>query len=231
VRLNQVPVAVSDLDRSVAFYGRLGLEQIVAGDGYARFACPDGDSTFSIHQAPTVSASATTVYFECEDLAAMVSALQGDGVVFARGPVDQPWLWREARTVARAGTTIQHRNSERGGDGPPGGADHARCIVIGPDLHAVSRAADSANLRTVPAEHVDPTYADPLPDAPTIATMAKRSRRCVEPRDRIPSNAIVPRDVPGRSLLGDSASPRAKPASRGGLLLPALVLTAEQGRS
>ncbi|MGO9753122.1 MAG: VOC family protein [Solirubrobacteraceae bacterium] len=97
MRLNQVTVAVSDLDRSVAFYGRLGLEQIVAGDGYARFACPDRDSTFSIEQAPTVSASATTVYFECEDLAARVSALQGDGVVFERGPVDQPWLWREAR--------------------------------------------------------------------------------------------------------------------------------------
>ncbi len=31
-----------------------------------------------------------------------------------------------------------------------------------------------------------------------------------------------------RLLVGDSASPRAKPASRGGLLLPALVLAAEQ---
>ncbi len=36
---------------------------------------------------------------------------------------------------------------------------------------------------------------------------------------------------PARSRLGDCASPRAKPASRGGLLLPALVLAAEQRRS
>ncbi len=35
----------------------------------------------------------------------------------------------------------------------------------------------------------------------------------------------------GLLLVGDSASPRAKPASRGGLLLPALVLAAQQGRS
>jgi catechol 2,3-dioxygenase-like lactoylglutathione lyase family enzyme len=37
VRLNQVTLAVSDLARSVDFYRRLGLEQIVADAGYARF--------------------------------------------------------------------------------------------------------------------------------------------------------------------------------------------------
>jgi catechol 2,3-dioxygenase-like lactoylglutathione lyase family enzyme len=97
VRLNQVTLAVSDLNRSVAFYTRLGLEQIVADDHYARFVCPDGDSTLSLESAQTVSASATTVYFECENLDATVSALEFDGVVFEHGPVDQPWLWREAR--------------------------------------------------------------------------------------------------------------------------------------
>jgi catechol 2,3-dioxygenase-like lactoylglutathione lyase family enzyme len=97
VRLNQVTLAVSDLDRSVAFYTRLGLEQIVADDGYARFVCPDGDSTLSLERVPTVPASATTVYFECEDLDAIVSALQLEGVTFEHGAVDQPWLWREAR--------------------------------------------------------------------------------------------------------------------------------------
>ena len=48
MRLNQVTLAVSDLDRSVAFYRSLGLEQIVADEDYARFACPDGESTLSV---------------------------------------------------------------------------------------------------------------------------------------------------------------------------------------
>jgi catechol 2,3-dioxygenase-like lactoylglutathione lyase family enzyme len=97
VRLNQVTLAVTDLDRSVAFYLGLGLEQLVADDDYARFVCPDGDSTLSLERAQTVPTSATTVYFECEDLDATVSALQADGIAFEHGPVDQSWLWREAR--------------------------------------------------------------------------------------------------------------------------------------
>jgi catechol 2,3-dioxygenase-like lactoylglutathione lyase family enzyme len=97
VRLNQVTLAASDLDRSVDFYGRLGLKQIVAGDGYARFACPDGDSTLSLERSDQVPPSATTVYFECDDLDGTVSALEAAGLSFEHPPADQPWLWREAR--------------------------------------------------------------------------------------------------------------------------------------
>ena len=97
MRLNQVTLAVGDLDRSVAFYRGLGLRQIVADDRYARFELPDGDSTLSLEWIGTVPPSATTVYFECEDLDAAVSRLEQGGVRFEHGPVDQPWLWREAR--------------------------------------------------------------------------------------------------------------------------------------
>ena len=97
MRLNQVTLAVSDLDRSAAFYRSVGLEQIVADEGYARFACPDGESTLSLERLETVSACATTVYFECDDLDATVSALEAAGLSFEHAPVDQPWLWREAR--------------------------------------------------------------------------------------------------------------------------------------
>ena len=97
MRLNQVTLAVSDLDRSVAFYRGLGLEQIVADDDYARVACPDGESTLSLEQVEAVPPSATTVYFECEDLDGTVSALEEGGLEFEHAPVDQPWLWREAR--------------------------------------------------------------------------------------------------------------------------------------
>jgi catechol 2,3-dioxygenase-like lactoylglutathione lyase family enzyme len=97
VRLNHVTVAVTDLERSVAFYRRLGLEQIVGGtDHYARFLCPDGDSTFSLHVAEEVPAGATTVHFECDDLDERVDDLKAAGVSFEQDPTDQPYLWREA---------------------------------------------------------------------------------------------------------------------------------------
>jgi catechol 2,3-dioxygenase-like lactoylglutathione lyase family enzyme len=97
VRLNQVTLAVTDLRRSVDFYRRLGLEQLVAAEDYARFACPDGDSTLSLERLDAVPPSATTVYFECEDLDATVAGVEATGIRFEHGPVDQPWLWREAR--------------------------------------------------------------------------------------------------------------------------------------
>ena len=97
MRLNQVTLAVSDLDRSVAFYRTVGLTQIVADDHYARFLCPVGDSTLSLELVDQVTPSATTVFFECDELDAVVSALGGVGIQFEHGPVDQPWLWREAR--------------------------------------------------------------------------------------------------------------------------------------
>ena len=97
MRLNQVTLAVSDLDRSVAFYRALGLKQIVADDDYARFVCPDGESTLSLAVKEVVPPSATTVFLECDDLDATVSALEDAGLSFEHPPIDQPWLWREAR--------------------------------------------------------------------------------------------------------------------------------------
>ena len=106
MRLTQVTLAVSDLARSVDFYRSLGLQQIVAEEGYARFVCPQGKSTLSLEQADMVPPSATTVFFECEDLDATVSALKAAGVDFESGPVDQPWLWREARLLDPDGNPL-----------------------------------------------------------------------------------------------------------------------------
>ena len=97
MRLNQVTLGVSDLDRAVEYYRRLGLQQIVADRDYARFVCPDGDSTLSLERTSPVPPSATTVYFECEDLDATVATLEAAGMRFEHPPVDQSWLWREAR--------------------------------------------------------------------------------------------------------------------------------------
>lgn len=98
MRLNQVTVPVSDVARSVEFYTRLGLIQIVGGESYARFRCPDGDSTFSVHLAePAREPGGTVVCFECDDLDAVYNALDDGGVAFTSPPTDMRWLWREAR--------------------------------------------------------------------------------------------------------------------------------------
>ncbi len=106
MRLNQVTVFVSDIPRTVEFYRRLGLRPVVLDDHYARFTCPDGDSTFSVEYAAGVTPGATMVYFECDDLDDRVAALKAAGVTFDSGPVDQPWLWREARLTDPDGNPI-----------------------------------------------------------------------------------------------------------------------------
>ena len=50
MNLNQVTVSVSDVERSISFYEQLGLKLIVKSlPHYARFECPQGDATFSLH--------------------------------------------------------------------------------------------------------------------------------------------------------------------------------------
>lgn len=107
MRLNQVTVPATDIPRSVEFYTRLGLTQIVGSDDYARFECPDGDSTFSIHRVDHVhTPSDITIYFECDDLDAKVDLLQEAGMGFKSEPADMTWLWREARVLDPDGNEI-----------------------------------------------------------------------------------------------------------------------------
>src|SRR2546425_8993032 len=96
--LNQVTVGTSDVPRARAFYATLGLRLIVEDDHYLRFECPLGGSTFSVELTSPVDASAAvTIYFECPDVDAEVERLIASGVEFDETPIDQPWLWREAR--------------------------------------------------------------------------------------------------------------------------------------
>jgi catechol 2,3-dioxygenase-like lactoylglutathione lyase family enzyme len=98
MRLNQVTIEVTDLERSVAFYEALGLQRIVADTAYSRFTCPDGDATFSLELVDgPVGAPSSLIYFECDDLDRQVEDLKARGVRFDLEPTDQPWLWREAR--------------------------------------------------------------------------------------------------------------------------------------
>jgi hydroxymethylpyrimidine/phosphomethylpyrimidine kinase len=97
-RLNQVTVTGTDYERSVAFYKRLGLRQIVDNPpDYARFETAGG-VTFSVQIDAEESIVATTaVYFECDDLDERVEQLARSGIPFEHGPRNQPWMWREAR--------------------------------------------------------------------------------------------------------------------------------------
>jgi catechol 2,3-dioxygenase-like lactoylglutathione lyase family enzyme len=98
VRLNQVTIQVTDLERSVEFYEALGLHRIVATATYSRFTCPDGEATFSLDLVDgPVPASSSLIYFECDDLDSRVEDLAARGIRFDQEPTDQPWLWREAR--------------------------------------------------------------------------------------------------------------------------------------
>ena len=106
MRLNQVTVMVADVDAAIAFYCALGLKLIVKSPHYARFQCPQGESTFSIHLGAATAAPTTVVYFENEQLDARVKALKSAGIVFDSEPADQRWLWREARLRDPSGNPI-----------------------------------------------------------------------------------------------------------------------------
>lgn len=98
MNLNQVTVPVTNVSRGIDFYQVLGLVLIVeALPHYARFVCPDGEATFSLHLTdlpPT--GDGVWVYFECRNLDATVADLQQKGITFDLPPTDQSWLWREA---------------------------------------------------------------------------------------------------------------------------------------
>lgn len=98
MNLNQITIHISNLERSIAFYEKLGLLLIVNSpdNGYARFECPDGGSTFSVHEAKEFSPKGASIYFEVEDVDAVVDALKEKGVAFETEPTDKPHLWREA---------------------------------------------------------------------------------------------------------------------------------------
>lgn len=99
MNLNQVTLPTRNLALAIPFYQTLGLHLIVhAPPHYARFECPVGDATFSLHlvdELPT--GEGVSVYFECDDLDEKVTMLQATGITFSLLPTDQSWRWREAR--------------------------------------------------------------------------------------------------------------------------------------
>lgn len=99
MNLNQVTLPSTDLSKSVPFYQKLGLNLIVSAlPHYARFECPEGEATFSLHLVDDIKADGQTmIYFEIDNLDEQVKKLIAKGIDFDEMPNDKRWLWREAR--------------------------------------------------------------------------------------------------------------------------------------
>lgn len=108
MNLNQITVPALDVAKSITFYQTLGLKLIVkALPHYARFVCPNGNSTFSIHLVQELpKGDGVYVYFECEQLDKDVNTLVSKGIQFDELPNDKSWLWREARLKDLDGNQI-----------------------------------------------------------------------------------------------------------------------------
>lgn len=121
MNLNQITVPSIDLSKSIPFYQKLGLKLIVESlPHYARFECPNGDSTFSIHQVEMLpKGDGIYVYFECEDLDEYVDELSNKGLIFEELPNDKKWLWREARLKDIDGNQLILYNSGDNRVNPP----------------------------------------------------------------------------------------------------------------
>lgn len=106
VNLNQVTLAVFNINRTKIFYLTLGFELIVDTPHYLRFACPHGGSTFSFRLDDKVHTS-STIYFEHETLDDWVDILLAKGIQFLELPTDQAYLWREAILKDPSGNIIK----------------------------------------------------------------------------------------------------------------------------
>jgi len=108
MNLNQVTIPVLNVEKSIAFYQKIGLNLIVTSlPDYARFECINGQSTFSIHRVDSIkNHNGTWIYFEVDNLDETVNKLIDLGFQFEELPNDKPWLWRESRLKDLDGNQI-----------------------------------------------------------------------------------------------------------------------------
>ncbi len=95
MKLNQVTLPAVDMKKSCDFYLKLGCTQIVDTPHYARFLCPDGEATLSLSLAKE-TAPGVIIYFETDDVDAVVKKLEERGLVIKEPAEDKRYLWREA---------------------------------------------------------------------------------------------------------------------------------------
>lgn len=120
MNLNQITITVNDITRSIDFYIRLGLRLIVRAEQkpYARFECPDGGTTFSLHEGKNVKPNGAAFYFEVDDVDAACATLKESGIQTSAAE-DKSWLWREAWTEDPDGYGICVFNAGKNRRHPP----------------------------------------------------------------------------------------------------------------
>ena len=107
MNLNQVTLPASDMESATDFYRKMGFLQIVDTPHYARFECPEGNSTFSVSLDSSGTENPTVVYFEHENLDELVVELQAKGIKFEQEPTNMTYLWREAILHDPSGNKIK----------------------------------------------------------------------------------------------------------------------------
>jgi catechol 2,3-dioxygenase-like lactoylglutathione lyase family enzyme len=96
MKLNQVTIAVTNIDRAIEFYEKLGLELIVKSEHYCRFIVPGNEATFSTHKTERFQPGETVIYFETDDVDKTITELEEKGIRVFSKPIMQSWLWYEA---------------------------------------------------------------------------------------------------------------------------------------
>ncbi|RBP53709.1 VOC family protein [Arenicella xantha] len=107
MNLNQVTLPVNDMVAAVEFYLTLGFIQIVDTPHYARFACPEGASTFSLSLSQEHHQHGAVIYFEHEALDDWVETLLTKNIEFEQLPTNESYLWREAVLYDPSGNKIK----------------------------------------------------------------------------------------------------------------------------
>ena len=107
MNLNQVTVPVRDINDAKSFYIKLGFTLIVDTPHYVRFACPVGNSTFSLSLNTGEFENGAIIYFEHERLDDWVKQIKSKGILFEQEPRDEKYLWREALLVDPSANKIK----------------------------------------------------------------------------------------------------------------------------
>ncbi|MEZ5937812.1 MAG: VOC family protein [Hyphomonadaceae bacterium] len=108
MRLNQVTLPSRNVAAGRDFYRRLGFILIVdSTPRYVRLEAPEGGATLSLHHVDAApDGPRAVIYLETDRLDDEVSRLKAAGIRFRSGPLDEPWLWREARLLDPDGNEI-----------------------------------------------------------------------------------------------------------------------------
>lgn len=121
MNLNQVTISSLDVKKSTEFYKTLGLKLIVdALPRYVRLECPNGNSTFSIHNVESLpNGNKITLYFEVDNISETVLDLKQKGIIFKTEITEQPWLWTDVHLIDPDGHQIIIYNAGENRKNPP----------------------------------------------------------------------------------------------------------------